>query len=181
MPAHLGYSTPRLSCPFSGMLAAHLCSFCFGSTISTRIRAGGLPWLRYLGISMPLASLHWFQPLHVLFMYCLGSFSSLLFFPSTRVKRAHAFWSSLTMSPTNYRGWRVVFSPVHFFLDTAALQRESHRLALLIQNQVTDISHNASWPSSAIHQLSSVYSKVGASGHINGSLAAIAAWQRSSN
>ena len=89
------------------------------------------------------------------------------------------------MTPTNYRGWRVVFSPVHFFLDTAALQHESHRLALLIQNQVTDLSHNASWPSSALRQLSALYSKPGALGQAKGSVIAAAAlqphWQRNIN
>lgn len=89
------------------------------------------------------------------------------------------------MTPTNYRGWRVIFSPVHFSLDTAALQRESYRLALLVHNQLTEFSHTTYWPNSAIQRLSSVYHKSSPNRQANGSAVSATSlpqyWQRSIN
>ena len=89
------------------------------------------------------------------------------------------------MTPTNYRGWRVVFSPVHFSLDTAALQQVSYRLALFVENQLSDFSHTTYWPNSAIQRLSSVYHKTGPHHQTNGSETVTSGlpqyWQRSLN
>lgn len=87
-------------------------------------------------------------------MYCFGSFPRLLAFPAPHNKRTTAFWHSLTMTPTSYRGWHVVSSPVGFCLDTAALLRGGYQLAALVENRLADFGYFSSGCSTATQRLS---------------------------